>query len=323
MSDIKNDGNNEENNDRPVLTDEEIENLDLKSEKMKKLIKQYKKQIRKHAIWRDTITVGFKKWLRGEKIYDRNKVRISFYIPQEMKNEWQDFIKTKPNEVSSLSDLVRVGVSKYIWESKNSIGELEKSMPNYISKISHDLKEPLTSIKGISQFLLENYKDRLEHDILIHIRNIFDESLLLEKRIRSTLGDIKPESSQYDILLIEDDESTIRLLTAYFKSKGYSCHGAVSGSKGLEELSRTSPKVILLDIVLPDLNGFEIYKKIKSDEKYKEIPIYFLTAMSSLEVENFPERIDLDGYILKPFDLTDFEVILEILNCCRSEIQEA
>ena len=64
-------------------------------------------------------------------------------------------------------------------------------------------------------------------------------------------------SSQYDILLIVDDLATIHLLTRYFESKGYSCHGVVSGSKGLEELERTSPKVILLDIILPDLSGYE------------------------------------------------------------------
>jgi len=222
-----------------------------------------------------------------------------------------------------LSDLVRVAVSKYIWDSKNLIGELAKSQPNKISKISHDFKEPLTSIKGISQFLLENYKDKLEEDILIRIQNIFDQSLLLENRIRSTLDDDKTESSQYDILLIEDDVSTIRLLTEYFESNGYSCHGVVTGSKGLEELGRTPPKVILLDIILPDINGFDIYKKIRSDKKYKKIPIYFLTAISGSEVENFPDRTDSDGYILKPFNLADLEVILDILNCFKPEMQEA
>jgi len=322
MSDKKKDVNDEEDNDLPVLTDEEIENLDLKSEKTKRLRTQYEKETGKHVIWRDNITESFKKWLKGEKIYDRDKERISLYVPEEMKNEWQNFIKTKPNEISSLSDLVRVAVSKYIWDSKNLIGELAKSMPNYISKISHDLKEPLTSIKGISQFLLENYKDKLEEDILIHIQNIFDESLLLENRIRSTLDDVKTESSQYDILLIEDDLSTIRLLTAYFESKGYSCHGVVTGSKGLEELGRTSPKVILLDIILPDLHGFDIYKKIRSDKKCKKIPIYFLTAISGSEVESFPDRTDSDGYILKPFNLADLEVILDIINCFKPEMQE-
>ena len=177
-SDDKNDVDDEENNDKPNLTDEEIENLDINSEKAKKCIKQYEDETGKYAIWRGTITEGFKKWLRGEKVYDRDKERIALYVPEEMKKEWQDFIKTKPNEISSLSDLIRVAVSKYIWDSKNLIEELAKSQPKNISKISHDLKEPLTSIKGFLQFILENYKDKLEEDLLILIQNLFDQSLL-------------------------------------------------------------------------------------------------------------------------------------------------
>jgi len=311
----------EENNDLPVLTDKEIENLDLESKKMRKLIMQYEEETTKYAIWRNIITEGFKKWLRGEKVYDRDKERIALYLPEEMKKEWQDFIKTKPNEISSLSDLIRVAVNKYIWDSKNLIEELAKSQPTNMSKISHDLKEPLTSIKGFLELILENYKDKLEEDILILIQNLYDQSLLLENRIRSTLDNVKTESSQYDILFIEDDLSTIRLLKDYFESKGYSCHGVVTGSEGLKELGRTSPKVVLLDIILPDLNGDDICKMIKSDEKYKKIPVYFITAINGSEVIEIVKGTKVDGYILKPFSLTDLEVILDILNSFKPEKQ--
>ena len=127
----------------------------------------------------------------------------------------------------------------------------------------------------------------------------------------------KTDSSQYDILLIEDDLATIRLLTSYFETKGYSCHGVLSGSKGLQELSRTSPKVILLDIILPDLSGYDIYKVIKSDKQYKEIPIFFLTASSGSEVKNYTN----ENIILKPFNFSDFEVILNILKGFKPEKQ--
>lgn len=137
----------------------------------------------------------------------------------------------------------------------------------------------------------------------------------------------KTNSSQYDILLIVDDLATIRLLTSYFESKGYSCHGVVSGSKGLEELGRTSPKVILLEI--DSLNGYDICKMIKSDKEYKKIPIYFLTAISgSKSGFDWPTGgwgtgyFRDDHYINKPFSLTDFEVIFDILNRFKLEKQE-
>ncbi|MHA1297585.1 MAG: hypothetical protein ACTSPH_13395 [Promethearchaeota archaeon] len=61
----------------PHLSEDEIENLDLNSDIVKKYMEQYQKETDKYAIWRGTITEGFKKWLKGEKIYDRDKERIS------------------------------------------------------------------------------------------------------------------------------------------------------------------------------------------------------------------------------------------------------
>jgi CheY-like chemotaxis protein len=182
-----------------------------------------------------------------------------------------------------------------------------------ISNISHALKEPLTTIKGFSQLLLENYKEELSDVTLSTIKNIFDQSLLLENRIMESLDEIKSQGSEYDILLIEDDLPTIRLITSFFEGKGHICKGVISGQRGIDELKRSTPKLILLDIILPDYNGYDLCKIIKSNEKYKEIPIHFLTAIPRTEVEKKLKDTKADGYILKPFDLMDFEVILEYL----------
>jgi twitching motility two-component system response regulator PilG len=184
-----------------------------------------------------------------------------------------------------------------------------------ITKISHDLKEPLTTIKGFSQLLLENYKDDLGEDVLNTIKNIFDQSLLLENKIINILDNIATEEPhlQYDILLVEDDLATIRLLTSYFESKGFKCKGVASGMKGVEEIRGGVPKLVLLDIILPDISGYEICKMIKEHEKYKEIPVYLLTAIPGSEVEKKMGETQADGYILKPFDFSDFDVIFQYL----------
>ena len=91
------------------------------------------------------------------------------------------------------------------------------------------------------------------------------------------------------------------------------CKGVISGSKGLEELKNSIPKFILLDIILPDINGYDLCKVIKSDDLYKDIPVYFLTAIPGPEVEKRIVETKADGYILKPFDFSDFEVILKQL----------
>lgn len=300
----------------PKLTDKERENLDPDNKKVQELMKQYEEETEKYAIWREVITEGFKRWLKGEKIYTRDKERISLYVSDEAKEQWQEFINTNKDTYPSFSKLIRDSVNTFIEDTRMHADDFSKINRNTISNISHALKEPLTSIKGYSQLLLESkeYNNSLNNSVRDTIKDIFDQSILLENIIVKFLDNIKVHSKNYDILLIEDDPATIRLITSYFDSKGYKCQGVVSGDRGLEELGRVSPKVILLDILLPDLSGYDICKTIKSDNDYKKIPVYFLTAISGSEVENHLEETKADGYILKPFNFSDFEVIFDILN---------
>jgi len=266
----------------------------------------------KYAKWRGTITEGFKKWLKGEKIYDRDKERISLYVSEGTKAKWQEFKES--HEYSTISALIRDSVDYYIEQKSDFLsGGLQGMNEKTISNISHALKEPLTTIKGFSQLLLENYKEELEPEVLSTIKNIFDQSMLLENKIINILDNIKTDDveHQYDILLIEDDLATIRLLTSYFESKGYKCKGVVSGTKGLEEIRGGMPKLILLDIILPDISGYEICKMIKDHHKYKEIPIFLLTAIPGSEVEKKMSETKADGFILKPFDFADFEILFQ------------
>ena len=279
-------------------------------------MKEYEKQTGKYAIWRERITNEFKRWLKGEKIYTRAKERISLYVADDTKEEWQLFITENKDDFPTFSELIRQSVKAFIDDSDRTSNELSKLNPNTVSNISHALKEPLTSIKGYSQLLLESedFQNKLNDHVKDTIKNIFDQSNLLESIIKNFIDNIRSPSEDYDILLIEDDLATIRLITSYFESKKFVCKGVPSGAKGLEELKRGNPKVILLDILLPDLKGYDICKTIKTDTVYKQIPVYFLTAISASEVEKHIPETKADGYILKPFNFADFEVIFEILN---------
>ena len=274
-------------------------------------MKRYEKETGRYSVWRGVVTEGYKKWQKGEKIYHRDKERISLYVSEDTKTKWLDY--TKNNGSLTISKLIRQAVEAFIeGKSIESNHILKKLNKHTISNISHTLKEPLTSIKGYSQLLLENYKEKLNDHILDTVKNIFEQSVLLETKIINILDNIKVES-EYDVLLIEDDLATIRLITSYFDSKGYKCKGVVSGSKGLEELGYAIPKLILLDIILPDLSGYDICKTIKSDKEWSNIPLYFLTAIAGSEVEKNLEETKANGYILKPFNFSDFEVIFDIL----------
>ncbi len=289
------------------------ENIIGKTEEMLR----YEKETKKYAIWRGIITEGFKKWQKGEKIYNRSKERISLYVPEETKSNWQKFIKE--NRIyPTFSKLIRESVKAFIIDkSTNSNSSFSKRKRLTIGDISHALKEPLTSIKGYSQLLIENYREKLKDEVLDTIKNIFEQSILLENKIIDILDNVDPEVKkekiQYDFLLIEDDIPTIDLLKHLFNTKGYTCKGVTSGLKGLEEIKNSPPKIILLDIIMPVLSGDELCKKIKSDKNLKHIPIYFLTAIPGAEVEKKIEETGANGYILKPFNFTDFNFLFNIL----------
>jgi len=274
---------------------------DLKNDKA---MEEYEKETGKKAIWRGRVTESFKKWQKGEKIYEKNKERVMILVSDEIKKKWQGFIKE--NEIATISKLIRRAVNFFIVFTEES--RTLKSA----TQISHELKEALTIIKGYSNILFENYKDKLDWDIILKLKTIYDQSIILENKIISNLE--KPSKDiLYDILIIEDDALTIELLFDYFQSKGYSCKHTTSASETFEEIQRSHPKLILLDIILPDINGYEICKKIKSNKKLNTIPIYFITALPRSEVMDKMEETGADGYFLKPFDFSKFNVLFNNL----------
>jgi CheY-like chemotaxis protein len=271
-----------------------------KNEEMEK----YEEKTGRKAIWRGEITKGFEKWKEGEKDYYSGKKRISVYITGETERKWLEFIEEQ--DISSLSKLIRQGINYYIEKMSDLI---ERNVP----KFTHELKERLTTIKGNLQLIIENYSTDLNDDILMIINNLLDEIKLFENEFIFKLDEKVSKPAQYDVLLIEDSISTVNLIENYFNTKGYEIKSFYTGLKGLEELSFNVPKLILLDIILPDISGFEICKQIKSNKKLEKIPIIYITAVPGPRVEEKLKETNADGYILKPFDLTDLDILFEYL----------
>lgn len=297
-------------NDIPKMSEDEIKNLKADDPLITELIEKFEEDTGKKGLWKGEITKSFKRWLRGEKIYDKDKERISLYVSEEMKKEWIDFANEKG--LNTISKLIRKSVENYM--RKNSISSDTSSISmnqELIRDISHALKEPLTSIKGFSQFLLKNPDPSLKEEIISTINNIFEQSVELENKIVTLLDDINIKQSEIDVILIEDDLPTIRLITTYLKSKGLECKGVTTANKGIQLLKKISPKLILLDIILPDINGYDLCKRIKSDKNLKDIPVIFITAIPESEVKKDGEDFYADGLILKPFDLSVFEDLIE------------
>ncbi|MFX0178124.1 MAG: PleD family two-component system response regulator [Candidatus Hodarchaeota archaeon] len=288
-----------------VYNDKQIQQLGLSKELLREKLIEYEKETGKYAVWEGRITKTFYRYLTGQKIYERLKERISLYISPSKKRKWHKFIENNEN-VASFSKLIRVSVDYYIKHHLDSLS-IESKMENKdFSNILLEVKESLTAIKGFSQLLLKEYKEDLNNQVGNSVEKIYEQCQLLESKISNSKG-----RRNIDILLIEDTPQTILLFEEIFKKKGYSYKTATTGQAGLNELKESIPKVVLLDVMLPDIVGWEVCKQIKKNSDLKHIPVFYETVIPEETVKSKIEETSVDGYILKPFDLS---AVIELLD---------
>lgn len=104
------------------------------------------------------------------------------------------------------------------------------------------------------------------------------------------------------VLCIEDDPEMIDLIKLILERKGFHFVGAVGGREGLEAIAREKPDLVLLDIMMPDIDGWEIYRHMKADERSKDIPVIVVTAKAqSIDRVLGLHIAKVDDYVTKPF----------------------
>ena len=113
-----------------------------------------------------------------------------------------------------------------------------------------------------------------------------------------------------DTVLVVDDDSNIReVLHKFFTLKGYQVILAANGEQALELAESEMPKVILLDINMPGIDGMETCKRLRADEKTRLIPIILITAYGATRTE--ASDAGADDIIYKPFDMKDLSIRLK------------
>jgi CheY-like chemotaxis protein len=108
------------------------------------------------------------------------------------------------------------------------------------------------------------------------------------------------------ILIVDDDLETLRLVGLMLQRQGYEISTASNGELGLEKAWAEKPDLILLDIHMPGINGFEVFKIMKSEPLIKDIPIIALTVYSMMGNKNGILRAGFDDCIEKPIILKEF-----------------
>ena len=124
------------------------------------------------------------------------------------------------------------------------------------------------------------------------------------------------------VLMVDDTPANLELLTVMLKVRGYKVRAAVSGKLALQAVRNNPPDLILLDINMPEMSGYEVCAELKADEKLKEIPVIFLSALS--ETMDKVKAFGAGGvdYITKPFQFEEVEARVETqLELRRQKLQ--
>jgi DNA-binding response OmpR family regulator len=107
---------------------------------------------------------------------------------------------------------------------------------------------------------------------------------------------------QMRVVCIEDEPEMIDLVRLILGRKGFDVIGADGGIEGLEKVKTEKPDIVLLDLMMPDMDGWEVYQQIKADPEIREIPIVVVTAKAqSIDKVLGLHIAKVDDYITKPF----------------------
>jgi adenylate cyclase len=114
-----------------------------------------------------------------------------------------------------------------------------------------------------------------------------------------------PDESAATILIVEDNVTNLKIVTKCLEHEDFEIMTARDGLDGLDKAVRGRPQLILLDIMMPDIDGFEVCRRLKADERTRDIPILFMTALSDVESKLRGFAAGGLDYITKPFQVEE------------------
>ncbi len=124
---------------------------------------------------------------------------------------------------------------------------------------------------------------------------------------------MEENQSRARVLVVDDEPDLIRILEFGLKSMGYAVETASDGQEGLKKARETKPDIILLDLMLPKLDGYKVCRLLKFDERYKNIPIIILSARTQEGDQSLAMEMGANRFITKPYEFTEIVGHMETL----------
>lgn len=109
-------------------------------------------------------------------------------------------------------------------------------------------------------------------------------------------------ATKKSILFIEDEEELLSSITRLLLDQGYRVDAVNDAEKALALLPKSKPDLIIADIKLPGIDGFDFFQEVRKDPRLKAVPVIFITAFNNVKAMMYAKEIGVNEYITKPFD---------------------
>jgi DNA-binding response OmpR family regulator len=118
-------------------------------------------------------------------------------------------------------------------------------------------------------------------------------------------------SDRQVVLVVDDEPAIVDMVTTYLGFKGYEVHGANTGEDGLTLIPLERPDILLLDLMLPDMDGFEVCTRVRAMPEFAQMPVLIISARVDAESMARAERAGANGYLTKPIRMP--ELLAEVI----------
>jgi two-component system alkaline phosphatase synthesis response regulator PhoP len=113
------------------------------------------------------------------------------------------------------------------------------------------------------------------------------------------------------VLLVDDEQSLLKATSIGLKDRGFKVYTAESGELAIKAIRTLKPSIVVSDLAMPGMNGFELYQEVKKSAEYKTLPFIFLTAVDDFYAKKFGKELGGAAYMTKPVDLDELEQTLK------------
>ena len=113
------------------------------------------------------------------------------------------------------------------------------------------------------------------------------------------------------ILIVDDEKDVLDSYRVALVAKGYDVIAAQAGPEALEILNSYTPDIIITDLRMEPMNGFDLFQEVKKNSKLAAIPFFFLTAVNDYLAQKYGSKLGVDAYITKPVDIDDLDALVK------------